>query len=76
MSTIAYNSLALDRLNDLMRPIARGLTFDRDDATGETVMRVVDSQTNEVLRQIPTEEAIAIARALDRLQGVFVRTRA
>ena len=67
---------ALDRVSDMLRPMARGLTFDRDSATGETVVRVVDTQTNEVLRQIPNEDAIAIARALDRLQGLFIRVKA
>jgi flagellar protein FlaG len=40
------------------------------------VVRVVDTETNEVVRQIPNEDARAIARALDRLQGFFVEVRA
>jgi len=68
-------SAALDRVNDLMRPMARGLAFGPDD-TGNTVLRVLDVQTNEVLRQLPSNEAIAIARALDRLQGLFVQAQA
>lgn len=67
---------ALDRVNDMLRPMARGLAYARDASTGETVVRMVDTQTNQVLRQIPSEDAMAIARALDRLQGVFVRTKA
>jgi flagellar protein FlaG len=67
---------ALDRVSDMLRPMARGLSFSRDARTGETVVRVVDTETNEVVRQIPSEDAIAIARALDRLQGIFVTTRA
>jgi flagellar protein FlaG len=67
---------ALDRVNDMLRPMARGLTFSRDASTGETVVRVVDTETNEVVRQIPNEDARAIARALDRLQGFFVEVRA
>ena len=79
MTTISNGAsglLALERVNDMLRPMARGLTFDRDRETGETVVRVVDTHTNEVLRQIPSEDALAIARALDRLQGLFVRVKA
>ena len=79
MTTIANRPaglVALDRVNDMLRPMARGLTFSRDTRTGETVVRVVDTQTNEVVRQIPNEDAIAIARALDRVQGMFVQVRA
>jgi flagellar protein FlaG len=68
--------VALERVSDMLRPMARGLTFSQDNATGETVVRVVDTQTNEVLRQIPNEDAIAMARALDRVQGLFVRVKA
>ena len=78
MTTIAQRpagALALERVNDLMRPMARGLSFGPDD-TGNLVLRVVDAQTNEVLRQLPSNEAIAIARALDRLQGLFVQAQA
>ena len=78
MTTIANRPAlaALDRVSDMLRPMARGLSFSRDARTGETVVRVVDTETNEVVRQIPSEDAIAIARALDRLQGIFVTTRA
>ena len=79
MTTIANRPAglaALDRVSDMLRPIARGLTFSRDASTGETVVRLVDTETNEVVRQIPNETAVAIARALDRLQGVFVQVRA
>ena len=79
MTTIANSPAglrALDRVSDMLRPMARRLTFGRDARTGETVVRVVDTETNEVVRQIPSEDAIAIARALDVLQGIFVATRA
>ena len=79
MTTIANRPaglVALDRVNDMLRPMARGLTYSRDTGTGETVVRVVDTHTNEVVRQIPSQDAIAIARALDRLQGLFVQVKA
>ncbi len=47
-----------------------------DDSTGKTVIKVVDSSTNELIRQIPSEEMLEIARALDRLQGLLIRQKA
>jgi flagellar protein FlaG len=36
----------------------------------------LDSQSKEVIRQIPSEEAIQLAQALDKLQGLFVKAKA
>ena len=54
------------------------LTLEFDDAVGRTVFRLVDSQTGAVVRQIPSEEVLAIARALaeDAPSGALLRTDA
>lgn len=52
------------------------LEFSMDDQTGKTIIKVVDTATNELIRQIPSEEMLEIARALDRLQGILVRQKA
>ena len=40
------------------------MTIEFDDALDRAVFRLVDSQTGEVVRQIPSEEVLAMARAL------------
>lgn len=52
------------------------LTIEFDDALERTVFRLVDTQTGEVVRQIPSEQVLAIARALadDQASGVLLRT--
>jgi flagellar protein FlaG len=54
------------------------LTIEFDDVLERMVFRLVDSQTGEVVRQIPSEEVLAIARALadDTSAGVLLRTDA
>jgi len=37
---------------------------------------VVDMATKDVIRQIPTPEVLAIAKALDKLQGLLVKDKA
>lgn len=37
---------------------------------------MIDRQTKEVLRQMPSEEALAIAHALDKLQGLMIKQKA
>ncbi len=44
--------------------LGRSLSFQRDDSIDKNVITVVDSSTNQVVRQIPSEEVVAIARQL------------
>jgi flagellar protein FlaG len=47
-------------------PVDQNLLFTIDKDTGKTIVRLVDSATKEILRQIPSEELVAIARALGK----------
>jgi len=67
---------ALDEVNQAVQKVAPGLEFSIDKQLGSTVIKVVDSQTKEVLRQIPGEEVLRIARAIDKMQGHLVRLTA
>ena len=52
------------------------LQFSVDEDTGRTIVSVIDSETRQVVRQIPAEEVMRMARALDRMQGLFVNGKA
>ncbi|HZX30415.1 MAG TPA: flagellar protein FlaG [Rhodocyclaceae bacterium] len=67
---------AVKRIKEFVQPINDSIQFSLDDDTGFTVVKVVDLQTKEVLRQIPSEEAINIAKALDKLKGLLIHSKA
>jgi flagellar protein FlaG len=67
---------AIGAVNQMLDPLARGLQFSLDESTGVTVVKLVDKETNQVLRQIPSKEMLSIARALDRVQGLLVNAKA
>jgi flagellar protein FlaG len=50
--------------------------FSSDAESGQVVVRVVNPDTGELVRQIPSEDALALARALGKLQGVFLQQKA
>ena len=52
------------------------LAFSIDDSTGKTIIRITDAQTGEMIRQIPSEEMLEIARSLDKMQGALLRQQA
>ena len=59
-----------------VEPAAQNLNFSIDQESGKTVIRVVDSKTQELIRQIPSEEMMSISRALNRLAGLLVQEKA
>lgn len=67
---------ATEKLNQAMRMMASNLQFTVDEETGIDVVKVVDADTKEVIRQFPSEEVLAIAKAFDKLQGLLLREKA
>lgn len=63
---------AVGSLSAHVQNLHRSLQFSIDKGSGETVVRVVDSETKEVIRQIPSEEVLAIAERLRSASGVLV----
>lgn len=55
---------AVQRLSDYVQNAQRDLLFSVDKETGRTVIQVLDSETKEVVRQIPPEEILALARRM------------
>lgn len=51
-------------LNDYVQSQHREILFEVDEVTGDTVIKVRDSNTDEVIRQIPSEELMALARRM------------
>ena len=52
------------------------LSFTVDQGSGKTLVRVTDTETGKVIRQIPSEEMIAMAEALDKMQGMLLKQKA
>ena len=55
------------------------LEFSVDQNSGRNVVKIIDKSTKEVVRQIPSEEALHIAQALEELdeirQGLLLSTK-
>ena len=55
----------VSQLNKASQDKSQGLEFSIDNDSKRTVVKVIDQTTKEVLRQIPTPEALEIAKALE-----------
>lgn len=68
---------AVSKLNDYVQNVQRTLSFSIDKDTGVTVVKVIDTQTNELVRQIPAENVLKLAADLDKqAASLFVKERA
>jgi flagellar protein FlaG len=62
---------AIERLNEQMRQNQTKLGFVVDSATDKLIVRVMNKETGEVVRQIPAEAVIKIAQSIESMKGMF-----
>ena len=67
---------AAKTVNEFLKPINNSINFSLDEDTGITVVKVIDVATKEVIRQIPSEEMLVIAKAIDQMKGLLVQQKA
>jgi len=67
---------AVSELQRKAQSFSPNLRFSVDRDTGRTVVRVTDANTQELIRQIPAEEVLQLAKELDRMQGLLFNNEA
>ncbi len=67
---------AVANINKSLQTLSQDVVFSVDHDSHRTIVKVIDQKTNEVLRQIPTPEALDIAKALDRVSGLLIKQTA
>lgn len=75
-STLDQVKEAVESVKEYVKPFNGSLEFSVLEDTHQVIVKVVDNATKEVIRQIPSEEMVAIARALNSLKGLFVKQQA
>jgi len=67
---------AVDEGNSLLQVAKRNLQFKVDDDTSRMVVKVVDSESGELVRQIPAEEVLAVVRRMQEFDQGLLQDRA
>lgn len=68
---------AVDSINKTLKQANRSLEFSVDQDTKKQVFKLVDTDTGDLVRQFPTEEMLAISRAIDQVsQGLLLKQKA
>ncbi|CAM4197314.1 flagellar protein FlaG [Shewanella livingstonensis] len=66
----------VEQLSEVMSIMNKGLAFSIDDDSGSAVVKVMDIDTGELIRQIPNDEALELAQKLLDVKGLLMRTEA
>ena len=66
----------VERLNEFMHSDQRNLSFSVDKELDEVVVQVMDTETQQVIRQYPSEEAIKLSKSIEGLMGLIFNDRA
>ncbi|MDZ7385285.1 MAG: flagellar protein FlaG [candidate division KSB1 bacterium] len=63
-------------LNEFVSAVNVGIAFLVDQATGRTVIKVIDRETNEIIRQVPPEEMLRLVARMNHVLGVLLNHQA
>lgn len=67
---------AVSSIQEFAQSIQRNLNFSLDDSTGRVVVKVTDGVSGEVIRQIPSEDALRLAESLDEVRSLLFKAEA
>ncbi len=61
----------IQKLNEQMKANQRGLSFSKDQVNGAMVVKVINSHTGEMVRQIPDVSLLRAAHSIEALKGLI-----
>jgi flagellar protein FlaG len=68
---------AIAKINKYVQQIQRDLQFSVDDESGKTVIKVIDSESKEIIRQIPEEIILQVAQSIEEShEGTLLEVKA
>ena len=67
---------AVSSIQQFVQTVQRNLNFSLDDSTGRVVVKVTDGASGEVIRQIPSEEALRLAEGLEQARSLLFKAEA
>jgi len=67
---------ALDEINEQMKAWSTQLQFEVDPDVHQVVVSVVDAKSGDVIRTIPSEAVLKIAKMIVNMQGNGIKTSA
>ncbi|WP_087503404.1 flagellar protein FlaG [Pseudomonas sp. SID14000] len=67
---------AVSEIEKFLSSTRRNLEFSTDEESGKIVVKVIASETGELIRQLPSEEALRIAHSLSDVNSLLFDAKA
>lgn len=61
---------------DSLKSMVKGLEFEIEQDTDRVVIKIIDPETRDVIKQIPSEEVLKIAKSMDMMTGKLLKATA
>ena len=66
---------SIETLNNAAKQVDSRVSFSYDEDTKRVIMRVMDPSTNEVVKQIPSEEMVRLLENIHQMIGLLIDTK-
>lgn len=67
--------VAVEEMNAFVQSMQRNLSFSIDEQLGQAIISVKDGETDEVIRQIPSEELVVLRKKMDDVVGILFEAK-
>lgn len=67
---------AVSTIQEFVQSVRRSINFSLEDNSGRVVVKVTDATSGDVIRQIPSEEALQLAESLDEVRSLLFKAEA
>lgn len=67
---------AVATIQEFVQSVRRSINFAVDDGSGRVVVKVTDAGSGDVIRQIPSEEALKLAENLSEVRSLLFQAEA
>jgi flagellar protein FlaG len=67
---------AVSTIQEFVQSVRRSINFSLEDTSGRVVVKVTDADSGDVIRQIPSEEALQLAESLEEVRSLLFKAEA
>ncbi|MDH0141536.1 flagellar protein FlaG [Aquipseudomonas alcaligenes] len=67
---------AVSTIQEFVQSVRRSINFSLEDGSGRVVVKVTDADSGNVIRQIPSEEALQLAESLEEVRSLLFKAEA
>lgn len=67
---------AVSTIHEFVQSVRRNVNFTLEDASGRVVVKVTDASSGDIIRQIPSEEALQLAESLEEVRSLLFKAEA